>query len=222
MQQVASSATAPPPSLEVNELEIGLGPRWLRLDRRCRLLAGRMYLVVGPSGSGKSTFARGLLGFGELSNPATPCRGDVTIIDAAGNAHVLWKGNVYNPAAQPRIAFLPQAEKLGFIDALSVTGNLTLFSNLGRSIATAEIERLGAQLGLNPMPRHLATASGGERIRMSAVGGLVPRRAIGTMPEVIIADEPTSALDRVSAQAMARFADGFGPRRSMRTDGDHA
>lgn len=201
MQHVAPSATNP--AVKLVELEVSLGPRRLRLDRRCVLQAGRMYLVVGPSGSGKSSFARALLGFGELSDPVTRCQGDVTITDAAGSAHVVWKGNVYNPAARPRIAFLPQAEKLGFIDALSVMDNLTLFSHLGREIAKAEIERLAAQFRLSPMPRHLASASGGERIRMSAVRGLLPRQSIGNMPEVIIADEPTSALDRVSAEAMA-------------------
>jgi ABC-type lipoprotein export system ATPase subunit len=192
------------PALELIELEIGLGPRTLRLDGRCRLQAGRLYLVLGPSGSGKSSFARALLGFGELSEPVTPCRGEVHITDAAGNDHVLWNGNVYNPALRSHIAFLPQAEKLGFIDALSVTDNLALFSRLARASAMAEIERLGGQFRLSPMPIRLSNASGGERIRMSAVRGLLSREAVGGVPEIIIADEPTSALDRVSAQSMAR------------------
>jgi ABC-type lipoprotein export system ATPase subunit len=204
MQHIGPSATATYPTLELVKLEVGLGPRRLRLDQRCVLRAGRLYLVVGPSGSGKSSFARALLGFGELSDPVTRCQGEVAITDVAGSPHVVWKGDVYSPAARPHIALLPQAEKLGFIDALSVTDNLTLFSHLGRAIAQAEIERLAAQFRLRPMPRYLASASGGERIRLSAVRGLLPRQSIGTMPEVIIADEPTSALDRVSAQAMAR------------------
>jgi len=204
MQHIAPSATARHPVLELIKLEVDLGPRRLRLDQRCMLQAGRLYLVVGPSGSGKSSFARALLGFGELSDPESRCQGEVVITDVPGRAHGVWKGNVYNPAARSHIAFLPQSEKLGFIDSLSVTDNLTLFSQLSRVILKAEVERLAAQFRLNPMPRHLASASGGERIRMSAVRGLLPRQSIGTMPEVIIADEPTSALDRVSAHAMAR------------------
>jgi ABC-type transport system involved in cytochrome c biogenesis ATPase subunit len=117
---------------------------------------------------------------------------------------LLWKGNTYNPAARSHIAFLPQAEKVGFVDALSVTGNLTLFSSLSRKDSQAEIERLATQFRLSPMPRNLASASGGERIRLSAVRGLLPRHTIEKMPEVIIADEPTSALDRVSARAMVQ------------------
>jgi ABC-type lipoprotein export system ATPase subunit len=189
------------PALELSSLEIELGPRRLHLDRSCTLQAGRLYLVVGPSGSGKSSFARALLGFGELSDPTAPCKGQVAIRDASGNVHPLWRGNVYNPAARSHIAVLPQAERLGFIDALSVTGNLSLFSSLGRGTANREIERLAVEFRLSPMPRNLASASGGERIRLSAIRGLLPRQTIGKMPAVIIADEPTSALDRASAQA---------------------
>lgn len=194
---------APAPRLELASLEVSLGPRRLRLAQACTLRPG-LYLVVGPSGSGKSSFARALLGFGELAFPTTPCTGNVRLVDAAGAAHDIWRGSVYNPAAREHIAFLPQAEKLGFIDALSVTGNLTLFSRLDQRAAAAEIARLAAQVRLDPLPRNLASASGGERIRMSAVRGLLPRHAIGRMGEVIIADEPTSALDRVSAAAMAQ------------------
>jgi ABC-type multidrug transport system ATPase subunit len=204
MPPVTSVRTTAHPALELSALEVELGPRRLRLDQSCTLQSGRLYLVVGPSGSGKSSFARALLGFGELSDPTAPCRGKVVILDASGIAHPLWKGDVYDPGARSRIALLPQAERLGFIDALSVTGNLTLFSSLGRDVCRTEIDRLAAQFRLSPVPRNLASASGGERIRLSAIRGLLPRHTIGEVPEVIIADEPTSALDRASAQAMVR------------------
>ncbi len=203
MQTDVPSPRSSTPQLELGRFEVSLGPRRLRLDHACTLKAGRLYLLVGPSGSGKSSFARALLGFGELASPVNECRAVVSLGDATGRTHALWNSETYYPAARSHIALLPQAEKLGFVDALSVTGNLTLFSHLGRAVAAAEIDRLAGQFRLTPMPRSLASASGGERIRMSAVRGLLPRKAIGTMPEVIIADEPTSALDRLSAQAMA-------------------
>lgn len=192
------------PALEIDKLEVGLGPRRLQLNQKCVLRAGRLYLVMGPSGSGKSTFARAMLGFGQLSDPVTPCAGAVTLKDAAGRRLTIWKDDVYNPAARRHIAFLPQSEKLGFVDALSVTDNLTLFSSLDRAKAQQEIDRLAARFRLRPLPRHLANASGGERSRMSALRGLMPRETIGKMPEVIIADEPTAALDPTSGAAMAR------------------
>ena len=204
MPHTAASAPKTRPSLELKKLEIGLGPRRLRLDRPCCLQAGRLYLVLGSSGSGKSTFARAMLGFGELSKPITPCEAEVVVTDADGSAHVLWKGTSYNPAARPQIAFLPQSEKLGFIDALSVTDNLALFSHLDRQAAQKEIDTLAGQFRLHPMPSRLASASGGERIRMSAVRGLLPRESNQSTPQIVIADEPTAALDRDSAKAMAR------------------
>jgi ABC-type lipoprotein export system ATPase subunit len=145
-----------------------------------------------------------MLGFGQLSDPVTPCAGNIVLKDAAGKPLTVWNDETYNPAARPHIAFLPQAEKLGFIDALSVTANLTLFSGLDPIKAQAEVDRLAARFRLRPVPRQLANASGGERIRMSAVRGLLPRKTIGLMPEVIIADEPTAALDPASGAAMAR------------------
>jgi putative ABC transport system ATP-binding protein len=192
-----------PPQLRLDHLEVALGARRLRLDHPSTLQAGHLYLIVGPSGSGKSSFARALLGFGELSSPVTECRATIALSEAGGRSQPLWTEETYHPAARSHIAFLPQAEKLGFVDALSVTDNLTLFSHLGHTTASAEIERLAGQFRLIPMPRSLASASGGERIRLSAVRGLLPRQSIDTMPEIIIADEPTSALDRMSAQAMA-------------------
>src|SRR4029079_16677937 len=136
---------------------------------------GRLYLVMGPSGSGKSTFARALLGFGQLSDPVTPCAGKIQLQLAGGQSLAIWKGDTYNPAARRHIAFLPQSEKLGFIDALSVTDNLTLFSSLDPAKAQKQIERLAARFRLRPLPRQLANASGGERSRMSALRGLMPR-----------------------------------------------
>lgn len=204
MQPTTQSAGGVRPTLEIEEIEVLLGSRRLKLDRPCVLRAGRLHLLVGRSGSGKSSFARALLGFGDLSDPATVCRGKVTIRDANGDVHPLWSEEAYHPAARGQIAFLPQAERLGFLDGLSVNDNLCLFSRLAPAAAAAEIEKLAGRFQLSPLPPGLATASGGERIRLSAIRGLLPRSAGGSMPSIVIADEPTAGLDRVSAGAMVR------------------
>src|SRR5690349_2593577 len=111
------------PSLRLAQLEVGLGSRRLRLDRPCTLRAGRLYLVLGRSGSGKSSFARALLGFGDLSDPVIPCQGEVTITDQAQHEHEVWNSRGYEPTSRKLTAFLPQAEKLGFLDGLSVEDN---------------------------------------------------------------------------------------------------
>jgi ABC-type multidrug transport system ATPase subunit len=190
--------------LELVGLEVHLGQRRLKLDGPCTLSSDRLYLVVGPSGSGKSSFARALLGFGDLSEPTIQCHGHVVITDNAGNRQTLWNEDKYDPTVRQHIGFLPQAERLGFLDGLSITDNLALFSDLAGDKTETEIERLARQFHLDPLPERLASASGGERIRLSAIRGLIPRNSEGGMPAVIIADEPTAGLDRVSAESMVR------------------
>jgi ABC-type lipoprotein export system ATPase subunit len=145
-----------------------------------------------------------LLGFGDLSDPTIHCHGDVVITDVAQNRYTLWNDDNYDPTTRQHIAFLPQAERLGFLDGLSVRDNLALFSHLAPASAAVEIEKLAKRFHLNPLPERLASASGGERIRLSAIRGLIPRTAAGAMPTVVIADEPTAGLDRRSAESMAR------------------
>lgn len=191
------------PTLEVSELQVRLGARRLMMDRACTLRAGLLHLIVGPSGSGKSAFARALLGFGDLSDPTIVCQGKVTVTDAGGQAHTLWDESGYNPAARQHVAFLPQAERLGFLDGLSLADNLGLFSLLPAPVAATEAARLAKQFRLSPLPTALASASGGERIRLSAIRGLLPRRNVEDTSAVVIADEPTAGLDRASARSMA-------------------
>ncbi len=119
------------PRLNVDALSARLGQDTLRLQAPMTLRAGKLYVVWGPSGSGKSSFARALLGLGELAKPRTEVEGQATLIDALGLDHPLWRGQSYAPAARAEIAFLPQAEKLGFIDGLSTQENLRLFFELG-------------------------------------------------------------------------------------------
>jgi ABC-type multidrug transport system ATPase subunit len=204
MEATTTSTTAAAPTLELGHLELRLGARQLTLDRPCVLRAGHLYLVVGRSGSGKSSFARALLGFGDLTEPPIQCRGTVTVSDGAGTKYRLWRDESYDPLARRHVAFLPQAERLGFLDGLSVTDNLQLFSELRGAEAATAIARLAGRFELEPVPGRLASASGGERIRLSAIRGLLPRNAAGEMPAVIIADEPTAGLDRASAAAMVR------------------
>ncbi len=192
------------PSLTLDALSVRLGPHVLQLQSGCTLHAGRLYLLWGPSGSGKSSFARALLGLGELANPRIPCTGNVTLRDAAGGEHALWRGSAYQPAGREHIAFLPQADRLGFVDGLSTFDNLRLFSRLSQNDARVEVERLAARFHLPALPQQPARASGGERMRLSAIRGLLPRRRGEGPPALLIADEPTAGLDAMAAKALAK------------------
>ncbi|KAA0215741.1 ATP-binding cassette domain-containing protein [bacterium] len=211
MTQAATEAAVPPatapqaaalPRIVLESLEVKLGQDLLRLQAPVTLLAGRLYLLWGPSGSGKSSFARALLGLGELSQPRCEVTGQVVLHDALGLEHPLWDGAAYSPSARGHIAFLPQAEKLGFIDGLPTAENLRLFSRLGAREARMQADLLAARFHLMGLPARLSHASGGERIRCSAVRALMPRQG-GERPALLLADEPTAALDLKAAEALA-------------------
>src|SRR5690606_31678205 len=115
---------------------------------------------------GKSSFVRALLGLGELAAPRVECTGEVTLTDSLGIEHALWAGAAYNPGARRQIAYLPQSEKLGFIDGLSTLENLRLFSGLDRASAQTHADRLAARFHLMSLPARVSHASGGERMRL--------------------------------------------------------
>src|SRR5690606_2737647 len=96
----------------------------LRLKAPIKLTSGKLYVLWGPSGSGKSSFVRALLGLGELASPRVRVSGDAVLADSLGIQHTLWSGETYHPAAREQIAYLPQSEKLGFIDGLSTQENV--------------------------------------------------------------------------------------------------
>lgn len=200
---LAQPDTSAGPKLVMESLEVKLGHDTLRLQAPLTLRAGKLYVLWGPSGSGKSSFARALLGLGELSQPRAEVTANATLFDALSLEHPLWRDNAYSPGAREHIAFLPQAEKLGFIDGLSTLENLRLFSRLSATDAKVQADLLAARFHLMALPRKLANASGGERMRLSAVRALMPR-AKNESPALLIADEPTAGLDTVAAHALAR------------------
>lgn len=192
------------PSLVLENLEVKLGSDSLRLRQPVRMKAGKLYVLWGPSGSGKSSFVRALLGLGELSSPRMSVTADIKLTDSTGIEHDIWAGNTYNPAVRKQIAFLPQSEKLGFIDGLSTTDNVRLYSQLGRAQAKVKAEVLAAKLHLPSLPNPIQNASGGERMRLSAVRALLSRNKNDDIPPVVIADEPAAGLDKSAAQSLAR------------------
>jgi len=147
---------------------------------------------------------RALLGLGELAAPRVHVRGEVTLKDSIGIEHDLWAGETYSPGARKQIAYLPQSEKLGFIDGLSTPENVRLFSNLDRESAKTHADSLAARFHLMSLPQKVSHASGGERMRLSAVRALLKRGEDEPAPALVIADEPTAGLDAVAAHSLAR------------------
>jgi ABC-type transport system involved in cytochrome c biogenesis ATPase subunit len=126
------------------------------------------------------------------------------LIDALGIEHLLWHGESYDPGARRQIAFLPQSDRLGFIDGLGTLENLRLYGSLRRDSAVANAEHLAARFHLMKLPARISHASGGERMRLSAVRALLKRGEDEPPPSLVIADEPTAGLDAVAARSLAR------------------
>lgn len=200
-------------SLKVESLEVRLGADALRLQKPVELEAGKLYVLWGPSGSGKSSFVRALLGLGELASPRVKVSGQVELKDGLGIEHAVWDGESYNPEARRQIAYLPQSEKLGFIDGLSTLENLRLFSNLDRESASTHSDRLAARFHLMSLPQKVSHASGGERMRLSAVRALLKRGDNEPAPALVIADEPTAGLDAVAAKSLAKELTDYAKRK---------
>ena len=211
--QVKPVAAAVGPSVAIESLEVHLGADTLRLKAPVELQAGRLYVLWGPSGSGKSSFVRALLGLGELASPRVQVSGNVKLTDGLGVEHNLWADEAYNPAVRSQIAYLPQSEKLGFIDGLSTVENLRLFSRLSRADAQTQADRLAARFHLMSLPTRVSHASGGERMRLSAVRALLKRGENDAAPALVIADEPTAGLDAIAAHSLARELADYARRK---------
>ena len=207
--QVAAVGSA----LKIESLEVKLGADTLRMQKPVELQAGKLYVLWGPSGSGKSSFVRALLGLGELAAPRIQSKGDVTLVDGLGIEHALWSGQAYNPGARSQIAYLPQSEKLGFIDGLSTLENVRLFSGLDRESAKTHADQLAARFHLMSLPAKVSHASGGERMRLSAVRALLKRGENDPPPALVIADEPTAGLDAVAGRSLARELVDYAKRK---------
>ncbi|MCB9895309.1 MAG: ABC transporter permease [Planctomycetes bacterium] len=210
---VEAKASAVGSSLKIESLEVRLGADTLRLQKPVELQAGKLYVLWGPSGSGKSSFVRALLGLGELAAPRIQSKGEVTLVDGLGIEHALWSGESYDPGARSQIAYLPQSEKLGFIDGLSTLENVRLFSGLARDSAKTHADRLAARFHLMSLPHKVSHASGGERMRLSAVRALLKRGENDPPPALVIADEPTAGLDAVAGRSLARELVDYAKRK---------
>lgn len=193
-------------TLHIARLAIRAGRRVLKTPSPVTLRAGHVYLVRGPSGAGKSTLARALLGLGDCVEPRLQTAGEVRLDLArpGGATQVpVLQGGAYNEASRAHMAFLPQSGSLGFVDELGLLANLTLFAGRDASSSPANLEALAQRFRVWPLPESLARASGGERMRLSAVRALLPRGRPARPPALLIADEPTTGLDPAAAHELA-------------------
>ena len=168
--------------LEIDELALKAGERWLCCAFSQRLMAGEVLVLLGPNGAGKTTLLRTLAG---LAQPA------VGSLAVCGRPMERWL-----PRELARLrAYLPQQQPDLFSSSVLETVLVGRHPHLGRwgweggqdeAVALAAL----AELGMEDMARRdVLTLSGGERQRV-AIAALLAQS-----PRLMLLDEPTNHLD---------------------------
>lgn len=175
------------PYLELQSVEVWLGPRRVFDDLTLRLHPGEHTVVLGPNGSGKSSLVK------LLSRELYPVVKPGSCLRIFGSATVnLWelRGRIGLVSQDLQAAYggrVPAADVVlsGFFGSVGI----------GRSqVATAaqhrRVAELMEQLGLAGLAeRPYGQLSDGQRRR------LLLARALVHGPEVLVLDEPTNGLD---------------------------
>jgi putative ABC transport system ATP-binding protein len=150
------------------------------------LCQGELVALQGPSGSGKST----LLNLCGLLSEPEQGRVQLDGADATG-----WSMRERTLARRQKIGFIFQSFNL--VPVMSVFENIEyplLLSGVAPAQRRAQVERMLARLGIEPLGRRRPDEiSGGQRQRV-AIG-----RALIKRPRLVIADEPTANLDSATA-----------------------
>lgn len=150
--------------------------------------AGGIVALVGPSGEGKTTLLRLLLGL------IRPDEGELTLVDARGNRHML--------GADTRhcFAYVPQGNTI-------IAGTVAENLRLARETAT-EDELIAALqdacawefVSKLPLGIHTPIGEGGKGLSEGQAQRLAIARALIRSAPVMLLDEVTSALDQQTEQ----------------------
>ncbi|WP_153505965.1 ABC transporter ATP-binding protein [Cumulibacter manganitolerans] len=195
MSPVSTAATAVPPVLAVDDLQVrfslGRGRTLRAVDGvSFDLAAGSTLGIIGESGSGKSTLARAIMGLAPIAG------GRVT----AGGAPVPSGGGRTARGARRAVQMVFQDPTEALDPRLAVEASIAeplLVNRIAKGRrARTKVAELLDRVGLTEQqgrrrPRDL---SGGQRQRVNIA------RALALDPRVLICDEAVSALD-VSIQA---------------------
>jgi len=155
-------------------------------DMSVSLAGGETLGLVGPTGAGKSSLALLIAG---LVNPS---QGQVMYLN--GHGGVLTAAGVRGQVS----LVLQQPERQFFLESCAQEIEFGP-KNLGRTLASAEINGFFDMVGLNPVryrDRDPFTLSAGEKRRLAFAA------VLAMTPSIIVFDEPTAGLD---GEGVGRF-----------------
>ena len=167
------------PSLQLIDLNIRAGDRFLLRDTNVTIPGGKITVIVGGSGAGKSVLLGTLSGL-------LPRVGEV----------LQWDGNIETDS-QSRIGIVFQ--QFALFDELSPTENVQFAIdhrvNLSTSPTQSSMQWL-TELGV-PSRTRVAGLSGGQKQRLAIA------RTLAADPKIVLYDEPTSGLDAANGRKVA-------------------
>jgi zinc/manganese transport system ATP-binding protein len=189
------TATANPPAVELERVEVRLGGRQILHDVSLTIERGQFIAVLGPNGAGKSTLMRIILGLVLIS------QGEVRVLGQTPRQ------------ARSRIGYLPQ--RRSFDESTRVRGvdlvqlgldgarwgipiPLTAAGRRRRRAERQRVDEVIELVGAGAYARRaIGELSGGEQQRLLIAAALVRR------PQLLILDEPLDSLDLPNQAAVA-------------------
>ena len=169
---------APPPLLEVSDVEVVRDGTSLLRGVRMAVQPGTIHALAGPNGAGKSTLIGAILG-------ALPFRGAIRF-------HFRGSGRI---AVVPQRFHVDRTLPLSVLDFLALSRSRRPACLGAGARVRREVAALLERVGLAGFERRaLSALSGGELQRVLLANALEPT------PELLVLDEPTTGLDRAAQE----------------------
>ena len=189
---------APPPLLEVDDLEVRFGPVRAVDGVSFSVSEGPFGLgLVGESGSGKTTTGRAILRLVAVAGGSIRLQGQDVL--RMGRSRLRAYRRAVQIVFQDPTTSLDPRMRVGE----GVSEGLRAHDIVGRAEVAARVGELLGEVGLEAgfVARFPHQLSGGQRQRVAIA------RALAVQPRLLVLDEPTSALDvTVQAKILALMA----------------
>lgn len=169
------------PLITCNHVDFGYENHDAVIDVTMDINPGDYLCIVGENGSGKSTLMKGLLGL------LKPTKGTLTISEELRKT-----GIGYLPQqTEAQKDFPATVYEVVISGCLSRRGNRPFYSNVEKSLAYSNLEKLG----ITDLQRHCyRELSGGQQQRVLIA------RALCATDQILILDEPVAGLDPSAMQ----------------------